>query len=152
VQPEPPAINLDAYFARIGYAGARTPVGDAWQALYRFAPQEQLLADYQVANWYLSNHPDSHFLHGLIAARVTPDRRYALRNNELAIHYLGGKTERRTLLAAAQLRSILEEEFRLRLPTSPELEVLLDRLARGLPVNSAGELRTDAFSSPRRHK
>lgn len=56
-----------------------------WKSLYRFNLQQQLLPGYEVSSWYLSNHPDSHFIKGLIAARPTPDRRYALRNNELSV-------------------------------------------------------------------
>lgn len=78
-------------------------LGDIWQALYRFDLQKQYLPDYEVTNWYLSNHPTSHFIHGLIAARPERERRYALRNNELTVYHLNGKTERRTLSSVAEL-------------------------------------------------
>ena len=103
-------------------------VGGVWKALYRFDLQEQLLPDYEVTNWYLSNHPDSQFVTGLIAARPDRDRRYALRNNELAVHHLDGQTERRVLASAAGLRTALEDTFRLTLPDSPELDAALERL------------------------
>lgn len=66
-----------------------------WMSLYRFNLQENLLPDYEVANWYLSNHPDSRFVTGLLAARPAPDRRYALLNNQFTVHHLNGRTERR---------------------------------------------------------
>ena len=76
------------------------PTGDAfvmqakidgeWKPLYRFDQQEQFLPDYEVTNWYLSNNPNSHFVTGLVAARPDPDRRYALRNTEFAVHHLNG--------------------------------------------------------------
>lgn len=100
----------------------------AWQALYRFDLQAQLLPDYEVTNWYLSNHPTSHFTHSLMAARPEADRRYALRNNELAVHYLDGRTERRLLTSAAELRAVLEEQFRIAMPTAPELDAAWQRL------------------------
>jgi N-hydroxyarylamine O-acetyltransferase len=103
-------------------------VGGAWKALYRFDLQEQLLPDYEVTNWYLSNHPDSQFVTGLIAARADRDRRYALRNNELAVHHMSGQTERRVLANAAGVRAALEDEFRLALPDGPELDAALERL------------------------
>jgi len=99
-----------------------------WKPLYRFDLQEQHLPDYEVSSWYLSNHPDSHFVNGLIAARPTPDRRHALRNNELATHYLDGVTERRVLTSAAELRETLEGAFGLTLPEAPELDAALARL------------------------
>lgn len=110
-------------------------VQDKWQTLYRFALHEQVLADYEVSNWYLSNHPASIFTTGLIAARPDSDRRYALRNNELAIHFLNGKTERRVLANAAELRETLEGPFRLTLPDSPEVAAALQRLTA--PVGPA---------------
>jgi N-hydroxyarylamine O-acetyltransferase len=99
-----------------------------WTALYRFGLQEQLLPDYEVTNWYLSTHPSSHFRTGLIAARADPDRRYALRNNELAVHHLSGSTERRTLTSPAELREALESALRLTLPEAPEVDAALERL------------------------
>lgn len=107
-------------------------VKEAWKSLYRFDLQEQFLPDYEVTNWYLSNHPNSHFITGLIAARSTPDRRYALRNNELAIHYLYGGTERQTISSVPALRSTLEEIFKLNLTKLPELDPALQRLIQNL--------------------
>ena len=103
-------------------------VGSAWKSLYRFDLQEQFLPDYEVTNWFLSNHPDSHFVTGLIAARPDRDRRYALRNNELAVHHVNGDTERRVLTSAADLRAALEDAFRVTLPDGPELDAALERL------------------------
>ncbi len=45
-----------------------------WVSLYRFSLAEQLLPDYEMANWYISTHPDSRFVTGLLAARPAPDR------------------------------------------------------------------------------
>ncbi len=103
-------------------------IGGAWKSVYRFDLQEQFLPDYEVSNWYLSNHPDSHFVTGLIAARPAPGRRYALRNNEFAIHYLNRGTERRKLTTVAELRATLEGAFGLYLPDVPELHSALERL------------------------
>jgi arylamine N-acetyltransferase len=44
--------------------------GDSWRSLYAFDLQEQLLADYEVVNWYLCNNLSSHFVTGLVAARL----------------------------------------------------------------------------------
>lgn len=104
-------------------------VGGAWTALYCFDLQEQLLPDYEVANWYLSNHPESHFVTGLVAARPGADRRFTLRNNELTVRHLDGDTERRHLTTTAQMRDALERVFQLRLPETPELRAALERLA-----------------------
>jgi N-hydroxyarylamine O-acetyltransferase len=106
----------------------RARVRDSWQALYRFSLQPQLLPDYELTSWYLSHFPGSHFVTGLIAARPAPDRRYALRNGELAVHYLDGRTERRVLADARELRQTLEGPLGLRLPSSVDLDAALERL------------------------
>lgn len=99
-----------------------------WKALYRFDLQEQLQPDYEVSSWYLSNHPKSHFVTGLVAARAGADRRWALRGTELAVHHLDGRTERRVLPDAAELRAALGGTFGLTLPDEPGLDAALERL------------------------
>jgi N-hydroxyarylamine O-acetyltransferase len=100
-----------------------------WRTLYRFDLQEQVLPDYELASWYLSNHPQSHFVQRLIAARTAPERRYALRQNELAIHELNGETLRRSLQSASELRAALSETFGIALPESDALDEKLSEIA-----------------------
>lgn len=103
-------------------------VRGTWKPLYRFDLHEQLLPDYEVTNWYLSNHPQSPFVTGLMAARPETDRRYALLNNALTIHYLDGRSERRVLKEPAALRAVLVDVFGLTLPPSPEIHAAFERL------------------------
>ena len=91
-------------------------IRDTWKPLYRFDLQPQHLVDYEVANWYLSNHPKSRFVTHLMAARPVPGRRYALLNDTFTVHELGGGSEQRTLQSVAEIRGVLEEYFGLRLP------------------------------------
>jgi N-hydroxyarylamine O-acetyltransferase len=104
-------------------------IGSDWRALYRFDLQRQALADYEVTNWYLCNHPESYFVTGLVAARVQPDRRYGLRNTELSIHHRDGFSERRTLATAAEIRATLEQLFGIRVPAGDDVEAALARVA-----------------------
>jgi len=99
-----------------------------WRPLYRFDLHEQLAPDYEVTNWYLSNHPGSHFVTSLIAAR--PDRgcRYALRNDQLTVHYLDGSSERRRLADAGEIRAALGDIFHLAVPAGEEVDRALQRL------------------------
>jgi N-hydroxyarylamine O-acetyltransferase len=103
-------------------------LGREWGSLYRFDLQQQFLPDYEVSSWYLSNHPGSHFVTGLMAARPEAGRRYALRNNQLTIHHLHGDTERHTLTTAAEIRAVLEDAFRIAVPRASELDPALQRL------------------------
>ncbi len=106
-------------------------VGDAWQTLYRFGLEEHFLPDYEVTNWYLSHHPASHFVTGLIAARPVAGRRYTLRNTNFTIRFLNGRTERRVLRTVAELRETLAGPFGLTLPDPRELDATLARLLGG---------------------
>jgi len=108
----------------------------AWVPLYSFDLQPQLMPDYEMPNWMLQHHPDSHFLTTLIAARPDPDRRYALLNGELAVHHRGGVTERRVLTSPAELRDTLEREFRIRVPAGSDIDAAL---ARAIAATSAVE-------------
>jgi N-hydroxyarylamine O-acetyltransferase len=103
-------------------------IADAWMSLYVFDLQEQALIDYEVTNWYVSTHPQSHFVSRLTAARPDAGRRYALRDNDFAIHHVNGGTERRLLTTAAELRATLETVFRIAVPKAPEFDAALERL------------------------
>jgi N-hydroxyarylamine O-acetyltransferase len=103
-------------------------LGDRWKSLYRFTLEEQLPADYEMANWYVSHHPKSRFVNGLMAARAAQDRRYALLNNEFTVHYLNGQSERRVLTTTAEIREVLSDPIGLTLPAAPELDAALQRL------------------------
>ena len=70
-------------------------IRDSWTKLYRFDLSEQVLAITSKAIGLSRRIRNSIFVNGLMAARAEPDRRYALRNNELAVHRLDGRTERR---------------------------------------------------------
>jgi len=94
-------------------------IGGTWKPLYRFDLQPQFQADYEVTNWYLSHHPNSRFVTGLIVARPDQDRRYALLDRELTIHHLRGVSEKSTLTTNAELRSTLENKFLINLADLP---------------------------------
>jgi len=55
--------------------------------------------------------------------------RYAI--TKFTIHDLHGRTERGTLTTATELSTVLEERFRLTLPTTPELEQVLQHFTKG---------------------
>jgi hypothetical protein len=66
--------------------------------LYRFDLTPALFIDYEVANRYVSTHPESHFRKNLMLARTAPGRRYALTNRSLSIHHTNGRSEQRELV------------------------------------------------------
>lgn len=111
-------------------------VGGEWQALYFFELHEQQLADYEVSNWYLSTHPRSQFVSGIIAARVDPDRRHALRNTRYAIHHDDGRTEKCFVADVGAYKRLLAEAFRITVPEAKDID---ERLARMIAANPSSE-------------
>jgi N-hydroxyarylamine O-acetyltransferase len=103
-------------------------VAGAWRTLYRFGTAEHLPPDYEVTSWYLSHHPESHFVTGLMLARPAPDRRYALAGRQLTVHHLGGGSERRSLASPRELIGVLEHDFLLDVSGLAGLEDGLRRL------------------------
>lgn len=109
----------------------QTVVDGVWTTLYRFMLEEQTLADYEVANWYCSTHPDSRFLTELMVARLPKGRRLGMLNNRLSIHHPDGRTERRELKSAEEIAEVLEQEFLIELP-GPR-DQLMSALAKLVP-------------------
>jgi N-hydroxyarylamine O-acetyltransferase len=101
-----------------------------WVKLYGFDLSEQLQPDHEAGNWFVSTHPHSIFVNGLLGGRAEPDRRYALMNNALSVHRLNGGTEKRTL-NARDLRDALTDLFKVRLDGLEGLDAALERLAAG---------------------
>jgi N-hydroxyarylamine O-acetyltransferase len=116
---------------RLVAAGAgfrmQSKVGSAWKTLYRFGLEEVFRPDYEILNYYASSHPSSLFVNKLVLARPATDRRYALRDNQFAVHHLCGPTERRVLTTVPEVKRTLESTFSLTLPDTPELDGVIAR-------------------------
>ncbi len=87
----------------------------AWTELYAFTLEPQLSVDFEVANHYVSTHPQSRFVQTLTAQRVAPEERRTLVNRDLSIDRAGG-TEWRTLSDDDELLALLADSFDLRFP------------------------------------
>ena len=91
--------------------------GDEWHDVLEFTGEEMPLIDRELANWFTSTHPQSHFKNRLIAARALPDgARLTLLNRELTMRSRSGEARTRQLADPAELVSVLAEEFSLRFP------------------------------------
>ncbi len=86
-----------------------------WQDLYSFTLEAQLLPDYEMANYYVSTHPESPFVRTLAAQRIAPGVRYSLTNRELTTDY-GDRTAKQTLTGDEELLETLAGTFGLRFP------------------------------------
>ncbi len=88
-----------------------------WQDVYEFTLEEMPSIDRELANWYTSAHPGSHFKNQLLVARATPDGRKTLLNRELTLRKTAGHVDRRTVATPDELLEVLDEHFGLSFPT-----------------------------------
>ena len=68
----------------------------AWVDLYAFTLEPQLAVDFEVANHYVSTHPQSRFVQSLTAQRVEPEARHTLVNRDYSVDR-GTETSRHTV-------------------------------------------------------
>jgi N-hydroxyarylamine O-acetyltransferase len=92
-------------------------LGGTWQDLTEFTLEEMPPIDRELANWYTSAHPQSHFRNRLIAARAAPGGvRRTLLGDELTIRGPDGVGQTRKLGSPEELLEVLAAEFDLRFP------------------------------------
>ncbi len=94
----------------------------AWQM--PLDPCEEV--DFELANWWTSAHPSSHFRQNLLAARTAPEARYALLHNRLTIRPVGGASSKE-VLDADGIERALREIFLL--PVQPGWRGIIERAA-----------------------
>jgi N-hydroxyarylamine O-acetyltransferase len=103
-------------------------VGGEWKSLYRFDLQAQQHVDIEVLNFYVMAHADSPMRGRLIAARVGPDRRFALRNGTFTVYGSDGRHEQRQLATVDEIRAVLGTTFGITVPADAGLDAALRAL------------------------
>lgn len=92
-------------------------LGEEWHDVCEFTLEEMPPIDRELANWFTSTHPQSHFRNRLVAARALPDgQRLALLNNELNRRFADGHAEKQLIATPDELLAILAEHFGLHFP------------------------------------
>ena len=94
-----------------------------WQALYVFTLEPHYPIDFEMANHYVSTHPNSRFVQTLAVQRQTPDACYLLRNRDLTV-IKDGKNEAIESLDDQALLSVLAETFGLVFPAGTKFRCL----------------------------
>jgi N-hydroxyarylamine O-acetyltransferase len=91
--------------------------GAEWNDVCEFTLEEMPPIDRELANWFTSTHPDSHFKNRLVAARAAPAGvRLSLLNREFTIRQPNGRADKRELTTPDELLSVLAESFDLHFP------------------------------------
>ncbi len=87
-----------------------------WKDACEFTLEEMPLIDREIANWFTSTHPHSHFRDRLVAARARDNgERLSLENFDFTIRPKNGEAVKRKLLSQNELIEVLRNEFGLQL-------------------------------------
>ncbi len=86
-------------------------LGDRWTNIYRFTLDPQTHADYDVANWYTSTHPDSLFVNHLVVELPGDGMRRMIVDNSFTERRIGEKPEIRTISSVDELEDLLGRHF-----------------------------------------
>ncbi|MGL6127813.1 arylamine N-acetyltransferase family protein [Chryseobacterium artocarpi] len=87
---------------------------EKWLPVYRFSLDDVELPELEIANWYLSTHPDSGFKNNLILSKVDEDRRYTFSVNTLNIRKNTGEKESVQIEDDIELYQMLQDIFGLK--------------------------------------
>lgn len=107
-----------------------------WRPVYSIASDPWLDSQYEMANWYTSTHPSSHFRHRLIVTRTTPEARYILADGRLTIRRPDGTAEKR-YLDPDEIMEALEKIFFL--PVEPEWRPIAGRAAKAVEAEKLAD-------------
>ena len=86
-------------------------LGDEWQDACEFTLEEMPPIDRELANWFTSTHPQSHFRTRLMVARATPTGRLTLLDRELSLRHPDGTADKRLIATPDELLAVLDEDF-----------------------------------------
>ena len=86
-------------------------LGTEWQDVCEFTLEPMPPIDREVANWFTSAHPQSHFKNRLMAARATADARLTILNREFTRRGRDGVGHTTLLRDETELLEVLAREF-----------------------------------------
>ena len=93
-------------------------LGDEWHDVLEFTGEVMPPIDRELANWFTSAHPQSHFRSRLVAARALPDGgRLTLLNREFTRRDRSGAADTRVLQTPSELLNVLDTGFGLTFPS-----------------------------------
>ncbi len=92
-------------------------LGADWVDVCEFTLEEMPAIDREVANWFTSAHPQSHFKNRLVVARALPDGgRASILNRELTLRRRDGTADHTVLATPDELLAVLAQRFGLHFP------------------------------------
>lgn len=97
--------------------------GAAWHDVYEFTLEQMPPIDREVANWFTSTHPQSHFRHRMLVARAAEGgARHTLLNGRLTYRRRDGSADHRDITDPEELLAVLRDVFGLEFPAGTRFE------------------------------
>lgn len=103
-------------------------VKEEWKILYVFDLTPHYRPDYEVSNWYVSRHPNSHFVKELIVARAAEEGRHVLHGTQYSFYPHAGDMKKRQVCSVTEIKELLEYVFSIRTSEAPGLDAKLEAL------------------------
>jgi len=92
--------------------------GAEWHDVCEFTLEEMPPIDREVANWFTSAHPNSHFKNRLLVARAAPEgQRLSILNDQFTHRERHGTATTRQISSAEELLQVLRVQFGLSFPS-----------------------------------
>ncbi len=92
-------------------------LGEEWSDVCDFTLEEMPLIDREVANWFTSSHPNSHFKNRLIVSRAGENgTRLTIINDEFKVRSRNGQAEIKKIKSSEDLLNLLDTQFNLCFP------------------------------------
>lgn len=109
-QPTPHELRRLVKNEAIYYHQVR--LGSEWQDICEFTLESMPPIDREVANWFTSTHPNSHFKSNILVGRAAANgARVTLLDNKFTLRDENGKAETRMLASKQELLAVLAEYF-----------------------------------------
>lgn len=129
---DPIALAVDTQIEQYGWSHRLEREGDLWVLKtkiegvwidqYSFTPEPQYPSDYEVANYYTSTHPTSHFRQILVAQAQSTRGRISLHNSTL-IEAASSDSQTSRKLNEHEILSVLADKFGLHLPPGTHVPI-----------------------------
>jgi len=103
-------------------------LGSDWKSMYLFDLSTYIAPDFELANYYVSTHPESRFVHHLVAARPFRNGRHALLDNHYTKYSRDGQKTEKVIADPDELMALLMDIFKINLD-SVDRTALQTRLA-----------------------
>jgi N-hydroxyarylamine O-acetyltransferase len=103
----------------------QTEQNTVWSDMYAFTLEPQYPNDFEMANYYVSTHPESRFVRTLTVQRVDLDRQYVLHNRELTVTH--GTETRSQVIQDDEILSVLSQVFGLTFPPGTQFRCLSEQ-------------------------